>query len=365
MIMRTAALVMIGLGLAACAEAPATPAYAWALPAGIAPPPVPTDNPMTAAKVALGRHLFHDPRLSGNGTQACASCHAQAHAFAEPRATSIGSTGAPGRRNAPGLVNVGYRPSLTWADHTVTLLEHQARVPMFGDAPVELGLPDDGTLEARLAAEPAYAALFAEAFPDDATPITMAAVTRALACFQRTILGGRSRLDRFVAGDTTALTAAEQRGFARFTSPQLGCASCHAGPDLTTAGAQFFNTGLYDLDGAGAYPATDTGLAEVTGDPDHVGRFRVPSLRNVAVTAPYMHDGSVATLAEVLDTYARGGRLITDGPLAGDGATSPLRSPLVHGFALTADDRADVLAFLGALTDEALLVDPALGDPWD
>ena len=363
--MRIAAVVLIGLGLAGCAEPPAAPAYAWALPAGHAPPPVPDDNPMSAAKVELGRHLFHDPRLSGNGTQACASCHVQAHAFAEPRATSIGSTGAPGRRNAPGLVNVGYRPSLTWADHTVMLLEHQARVPMFGDAPVELGVPDEGTLEARLAAEPIYAALFAEAFPDEPAPLTVHNVTRALACFQRTILGSRSRFDQFVAGDTAALTAAERRGFARFTSPQLGCASCHAGPDFTTPGAQFFNTGLYDLDGAGAYPATDTGLAEVTGDPAHVGRFRVPSLRNVAVTAPYMHDGSVATLAEVLDIYARGGRLIPDGPLAGDGAASPRKSALVHAFALTADDRADVVAFLGALTDDALLTDPALADPWN
>lgn len=364
MTMRIAALVLIGLGLAGCAEAPAAPAYAWALPAGHSPPPVPDDNPMSAAKVELGRHLFHDPRLSGTGAQACASCHVQAHAFAEPRATSVGSTGATGRRNAPGLVDVGYRPSLTWADHTATLLEPQARVPMFGAAPVELGLPDEGTLEARLAAEPTYAALFAEAFPDEPTPLTVHNVTRALACFQRTILGGRSRFDRFVAGDTTALSAAEQRGFARFTSPQLGCASCHAGPDFTTPGAQFFNTGLYDLDGAGAYPTTDTGLAEVTGDPTHVGRFRVPSLRNVAVTAPYMHDGSVATLGEVLDIYARGGRLITDGPLAGDGATSPRKSPLVHAFALTAEDRADLVAFLGALTDEAVLADPALADPW-
>ncbi len=328
--MTTPTIALVLIALAGCADPPAAPGYAWALPAGLAPPPVPADNPMSAAKVELGRHLFHDARLSGNGTQACASCHLQAHAFAEPRATSVGSTDAPGRRNAMGLANVAYRASLTWADHTMTLLEHHARVPMFGDAPVELGLTDEAALVARLLAEPVYEVLFAEAFPADASPITVARVTDALASFQRTMVAGASRFDRLIAGDTAALTTAEQRGFARFSSPALGCTSCHAGFDYTTPGAQFFNTGLYDTDGAGAYPATDKGLAEVTGDPAHVGRFRVPSLRNVAVTAPYMHDGSVATLAEVLDIYARGGRLIVEGIHAGDGAESPLKSPHVR-----------------------------------
>lgn len=339
------ALVAIAL-VAGCTEPPPPAGFAWDLPARFPVPPVPADNPMSEAKVELGRHLFHDPRLSASGTQACASCHQQARAFTDGRATSIGSTGEHGRRNAQPLANVAYRSSLTWADPTVRALEAQALVPMFGTAPVELGLTADAApVLARLAADPVYQDLFTAAFPAEPAP-SIAGVTRALASFERTIISGRSRFD---AG---ALTAAEERGLALFASERLACRRCHGGFDFTTAvgdGLQFFNTGLY-LD----YP--DPGLAAITGDPAHDGWFRPPSLRNVAVTGPYMHDGSVATLEEVIDLYAAGGR--------GDGARHPGKSPLVHGFELTADERADLVAFLAALTDDALLADPTLADPW-
>ena len=233
------ALVVLGLlgllGVVACAEPPvAAPAWTWDLPGGLPAPRVPADNPMSAAKVELGRYLFYDRRLSGNGSQACASCHDQARAFADGRATSIGATGAHGRRNSLGLANVAYRSSLTWADPTARDLEAQARVPMFGTTPVELGLAPDGTaLLARLAAEPVYDALFPRAFPDDAAPLSIANVTRALASFERTILSGSSRFDR---GE---LTPAEQRGFALFASPSSAATSATAAstsrPRSTTA----------------------------------------------------------------------------------------------------------------------------------
>ena len=358
--MRALALILV---LAGCGtEAPTTVGdYAWSLPAGLPTPRVPADNPMSADKVELGRYLFYDTRLSRDGSQSCASCHAQSRAFTDGRTTPVGITGEAGRHNAMSLANVAYNSSNTWASHVVRL-EDQARLPMFGTAPVELGLAGtDSELLVRLAVEPIYTDLFARAFGDSG-PFTVDNVTRAIASFERTIISGRSRFDRFVAGDVTALAASEQRGLALFESPRLGCRQCHGGFNLASsydhaampAGGQvqLFNTGVYNVDGAGAYPASDRGLIEVTGDPRDMGRFRAPTLRNVAVTAPYFHDGSAATLDAVIDHYASGG------------VTSPLKSTMITGFTLTADERADVVTFLGALTDEALLADPALASPW-
>jgi cytochrome c peroxidase len=159
-----------------------------------------------------------------------------------------------------------------------------------------------------------------------------------------------------------------------FYSERLECHHCHGGFNFTEASvhagsafdaALFHNTGLYDLDGAGAYPAGNTGLYELTGEPADMGRFRAPTLRNVAVTAPYMHDGSVETLEEVIRIYEAGGRLIEDGPWAGDGRSSPLKSGLIPGFALTDDERADLVAFLESLTDARFLTDPRFADPYE
>lgn len=351
------ALVVFG----ACAEpAPPVDAYAWRLPPGMPTPRVPLDNPMTDDKVELGRYLFYDTRLSRDGSQSCASCHEQARAFTDGRTTPIGVTGEPGRHNAMSLVNVAYNASSTWAGHVVRL-EDQALLPMFGTHPVELGLAGaEGELLARLGDEPMYVDLFARAFPNAA--ITVDNVTRALAAFERTLISGRTRFDRFVSGEPTALDASEQRGLALFESERLGCRRCHGGFNLASAydhvdmpgGAQvqFFNTALYNVDGTGAYPAGDQGLIEITGDPRDMGRFRAPTLRNITLTAPYFHDGSAPTLDAVIDHYARGG------------VGSPLMSPLMTSFTLTAEERADLLAFLGALRDDTLLADPALASPW-
>ena len=324
------ALALIAV-LGACVDAPAPEPYAWDLPRDFQPPHVPADNPMTAEKVDLGRALFFDTQLSGNGTQACGSCHEPEHAFSDGRERAIGSTGAIGRRNSMALVNVAYNASQTWANPAVTELEQQALVPMFGTSPVELGLTEE-LLVARMRAH--YADDFARAFPDDADPISVSNTARAIASYERTLITASSRFDE------KTMTAQEQRGLALFESPRLGCTNCHGGFDFTVATGdriQMFNTGLYD-----PYPATDRGLADVTDLAADAGRFKPPTLRNIARTAPYMHDGSIATLSEVIDAYAAGGRA----------PTSPNRSPLVSGFSITPDEKADLLAFLGALTDE-------------
>lgn len=345
------------------------------LPKGFPRPFVPADQPITPERVELGRHLFYDPRLSRNGEQSCASCHDQARGFAEARETSVGSTGEAHFRNAPGLANVGYRPVFGWADPVTDALHEQALIPLFGEMPVELGnLGHEDALLARLGEEPRYVTLFAAAFPDDAAPITLHHLVVALAAFQRNLLSYRSPYDRYVyGGDEDALSASAERGLELFFGEDMECFHCHGGFDFSdstrtaaneTVETPFHNTGLYNVDGFGSYPEVDRGVMRVTGAGADMGRFRAPSLRNVMLTAPYFHDGSAATLDEVFDHYARGGRRILRGPNAGDGRESPFRDELVKGFVLTERDRADLRAFLEALTDEALLSDPRLADPW-
>lgn len=347
------------------------------LPPQFPVPRVPEENPVSAEKIALGRRLFYDVRLSGNGTQSCGSCHFQERAFAEPRATSIGSTGEVHPRNANALVNVAFNASLTWANPILTDLETQIRVPLFGETPIELGAgPADQEILARLAADPAYPPLFTAAFGDAFTgAVTWDQVVFALATFVRALVSADAPFDRYVYGDQTdALGPAELRGMELFFSERLECHHCHGGFNFTGSTVhadslvdpiRFHNTGLYDLDGAGAYPPPNTGVHEVTGRAEDMGRFRAPSLRNVAVTAPYMHDGSVETLDEVIRIYEAGGRNVETGPFAGDGRANPLKSGFVPGFTLTEDERADLLAFLRSLTDETFLTDPAFSDPFE
>lgn len=349
------------------------------LPAHFPKPVVPTDNPMTRAKVELGRHLFYDPRLSGNGQQSCSTCHLQAHAFTDGLATSVGSTGDVHPRNAQMLANTVYNASLNWANPQVLELETQHLTPITGTAPVELGLNDGNRAEvlARFAADARYQALFAAAFPGEPNPYTLDHIVRALASFSRTLLSYRAPIDRFMAGDNAALNDSAQRGMALFNSERLECNQCHGGfnfSDSTRVRGDerpvFHNTGLYNIlvssDGIGDnYPPDNQGLFDFTGDPGDRGFMRAPTLRNIALTAPYNHDGSTATLSDVLDNYARGGRLVlSPAARAGDGRTNNLRDGELHGFTLTETEKTDLLAFLESLTDTEFINDPKLADPF-
>ncbi len=347
-----AAAGLLLAGYAALAEPGDT---AWTAPAfpGLGPPPAPADNPTTEAKVTLGRFLFYDSRLSGPGYMSCGTCHQPALGFAEDRRQAIGITGERHPRNTPGLANVGYFPVLTWADPTATALETQSSTPLFGTHPVEMmAAPRRAEILLRFSTDGTYRRLFAAAFPEAPDAVDFEHIQMALAAFQRTLISADSPYDRHAADPMSgAMDAAAVRGMELFMSDRLGCAGCHAPPFFTDTA--YHNTGLYDEDGAGALPEGNQGIVEYTGDPADMGRFRTPSLRNVAVTGPYMHDGSVATLEEAVDHYAAGGR-----------AGSPLTDPLVTGFALDAGERADLVAFLEALTDETFLTNPAIQSPF-
>jgi cytochrome c peroxidase len=352
-------------------------AYRWELPPGFPTPRVPPDNPMSKEKVRLGRYLFYDQRLSVNGTQSCASCHRQDLAFTDGRATAIGATGQAHSRSAMSLVNVAYSSVLTWSDPNMRLLEKQALVPMLSDHPEELGLHgrEDSVL-AVFRADPMYQGLFPEAFPETAKdPITLGNVAKAIAAFERTIISARSPWDRFhYSGDAGAISESAKRGEVLYFSDVLaGCYRCHGGFNFsdatdyvgnTRAPAEFHNTGLYNLPGALSYPSPNLGIYAQTKRPADVGKFKTPTLRNVELTAPYMHDGSIKTLDEVLDHYVAGGRTIESGPLAGLGHDNPHKDPRVSGIHLTKQQRDDLLSFLRSLTDAEVIRDPRFSNPW-
>lgn len=347
--------------------------YLWDIEPPLPLPGVPSDNPMSAAKVKLGRYLFYDTRLSVNGTTACASCHIQALAFTDGKPQSIGATGELHPRSAMSLVNAGYASRLTWANNLLDRLEDQALTPLLGDNPVEMGMAGrERDIAALLSADTLYSELVPEAFPRDADPYSVLNVVRATSAFVRSIVSFESPYDRFLRGDTLALSESARRGMSLFFSERLECFHCHGGFNFTDSTTHananiervgYHNTGLYNVDGNGAYPENNTGLFDMTGNRRDMGRFKAPTLRNIAVTGPYMHDGSIATLDEVLDHYARGGRNVTAGESAGDGRLSPYKSEFIRGFELSPDERADVLAFLHALTDERALTEPRWSNP--
>jgi len=348
--------------------------WRWDLPPGFPEPRVPVENPMSAEKVLLGRHLFYDTRLSGNGTFACSNCHLQSRAFADPLPRGVGSTGDVHPRGAMALMNVAYASALTWGNPNMKTLEQQALVPMFGEDPVELGLAGkEAELLTRLGGDARYARMFRAAFPGDATPVSLVNITRAIASFERTLISGRSPYDRALHGDRAAMSAAAVRGEQLFFSERLECFHCHGGYNFTGTvdnvgkafpEVEFHNTGLYNLGGRGGFPKENPGLMEFTGRKEDEGKFKAPSLRNIALTAPYMHDGSIATLDGVIDHYAAGGRTIASGPHQGVGSENPNKSEFINGFELSPTERQDLLAFLHSLTDSAFVTDPRFADPW-
>jgi cytochrome c peroxidase len=371
----SAALVWLFTGTApAASEDTGKDTYDWKLPKGFPKPYVPPDNPMTAAKVELGRYLFYDTRMSVNGTESCATCHKQELAFTDGRPVGVGSTGEHHSRSAMSLVNVAYSAALTWSNPQMKFLEEQALTPMYGDHPIELGLKEGDAFLPALRADAKYQTLFARAFPDDKDRFTRRNVTRALASFERSIISGRSPYDRYhFDRDDTAIPAAAKHGEALFFSSPLSCFRCHGGFDFSGATVseanpnreiEFHNTGLYNVPGLLSYPAPNVGIYEYTKSKEDIGKFKAPTLRNIAVTAPYMHDGSIATLEAVLDHYAAGGRTIATGEHAGVGHDNPNKDPIIGGFTLSAEDRANLIAFLETLTDRELLNDPRFSNPW-
>ena len=293
---------------------------------------------MSEAKVALGRRLFFEPRLSVNGRYSCASCHDPARSFSDGRPLAIGATGETLPHNALALVNVAYNVSFGWTESRVRSLEAQMRKPMLSRHPIELGLAGrEARLCAALGADSQYSAAFAAAFPQKggleqhaAGPVTFDHVVKAIAAFERTLISGSSPFDRYVfGGEHGALSEEAKRGMALFFSPAIGCGQCHSG----------FNFAGNWRDAQGA-----TGRPSFANEGTSTQPMRVPTLRNIALTAPYMHDGRFATLSQVLEHYSDlGQQAQTRGPGHQDRRLP--RRPLAEG------ERTALSAFLESLTD--------------
>jgi cytochrome c peroxidase len=329
------------------------------LPAGFPPPDLPANNPLTETKIALGKRLFFDPSLSADGTVSCNSCHLQEKAFSDPRAFSLGVGGVSGdaperRRNALALFNLAWHQTLFWdgniedPDGTHDLLERQSSVPI--EAPHEMNSSFDLVID-RLYQDSSYVNHFYRAFGDSIRPLR---IQQALASFERTMISGGSKYDRFAASgfDSTVLTPSEYRGyqlyFAETGTQHAECFHCHGGFNFDDPTGAFRNNGLL------GYDYEDFGRALVTGTPGQpnnadYAKFKVPSLRNIEHTAPYLHDGSIQTLEEVLDRYIE---------VANEPATVT-RDPFIDNIVLSEQDKEDVIAFLKTLSDPDFLTDPA------
>lgn len=317
-----AAFATAVIALLTCATRVAAEDYEWRLPRGFPEPAVPVDNPMSAAKVALGQRLFSDTRLSSSGRHSCESCHSPALAFTDGLPRSLGVAGETLPLNAPTLLNVAYNPSLGWNDPGVRTLERQMSGPLFNEHPRELGLKGrEAEFERALAGDAAMAAAFEAAFPGESRAVTLPNVVRAIAAYERTLISRGSAFDRYVfGGEMTALDESQKRGLELF-SGRAGCAACHGG--INFAGP------WVDREVPDAEPAfADSGTG---------ASVRVPTLRNVARTAPYMHDGRFATLDEVLRHYESQARDSAD--------------PRLARAALTTEERDALRDFLGSLTD--------------
>lgn len=321
------------------------------LPAGTDMVPLPTDWPLTKQRVLLGRMMFHDPALSRDGTQSCASCHVQGDGFTDLRRFSIGIKGLPGTRQSMPLSNLAWHKNGFFWDGRAPRLREQALRPILD--PIEMNNTMAG-LEATLNASQTYRDQFTRAFESDT--ISYVEIGVALEQYMFTLISGNSKFDKVFRGETT-FTEQEERGrllfFREFdvTGKKKGaeCFHCHGGPNFTND--RYMNNGLDD-----DASFVDLGRALVTKRATDNAKFKTPSLRNIAVTPPYMHDGRFSTLEQVVDHYNGGAKQST--------TVDPLMQFLLNpGLKLTSDDKADLIAFLKTLTDQTFLTNPAYAKP--
>ena len=294
---------------------------------------VPDDNPMNDDKIALGKLLYFDKRLSQNMTIACASCHNPFHGFADPARVSTGVGGKTGTRNSPTVINRLFSADQFW-DGRAKDLEEQSHGPLTN--PLEMAMGSQGDVVARVKAVKGYAPLFRKAFGDDA--IDMPRIAKAISAYERTVVSGDSPYDRYQAGDKSALSASAVRGMELFNA-KANCVKCHAGFNFTDENYNNIGVGMNR-------PNPDLGRYAVTHKDEDRGKFKTPTLRNVAQTSPYMHDGSEATLLEVVEFYDRGG------------GANPNLSKEIKPLHLSGQEKQDLVAFLETLTGDVWNADP-------
>jgi cytochrome c peroxidase len=329
--------------VALSAGATATPsiidpgAWQWTLPRGFPTPAVPADNPMSEGKVWLGRRLFFETRLSITGTYSCATCHQPERAFTDGLRVSPGATGGTTANGAMALVNIAYNVSFGWTKSHVRSLEAQMLEPLLNEHPVEMGLKGrEREVAAFLSADPQYHREFAMAFPSSGGNATFDLMVKAIAAFERTLISGQSPFDHYVfQGRHDALSNQARHGMTLFYSDRLGCAACHSGFN--------FSGNWRDAQGVTGEPSLASNGTSAT-------PLRIPTLRNISLTAPYMHDGRFSTLGAVIAHYEQAGRPPGHAP-------AEKSEPRLRSFVLDASERAALLAFLDSLTDRQFVAE--------
>ncbi len=317
--MRISLSTLLIVGLAWNSVAQADEAASLSLPRGLAPLKIPADNPQTPAKVELGKQLYFEPRLSRDNTVSCASCHDPAKGWSNGEAFATGVRGQKGGRSAPSVLNSAYYPLQFWDGRAVGL-EGQALGPI--QNPIEMDLTLDEAVK-RLNDIPGYKQQFQAVFGTSATPD---AIAKAIAAFERTVLSGDAPFDRFVAGDKSALSEAAQRGYKVFFN-RAHCSACHVGPNLSDNGFHNLGVGINDKE-------PDVGRLTVSKQLGDRGAFKTPTLREIARSAPYMHDGRLKTLEDVVEYYSRGG------------TPNPQLDEEIYPLNLTAAEKSDLVVFL-------------------
>jgi cytochrome c peroxidase len=320
-------------------------------------------------KLELGRYLFFDRRLSVNNTRSCATCHNPQFAFTDGYKRSLGVYADLHQRNTEPLFNLSYLKYFTAADSTLHSPLQQMDNPLFNNHPAEMGVKgNEEKILKKIETDENYKQLFAKT----KTEISWRNIKTFISLFINSLKSANSPYDKFKRGDSTALTISQKKGLQLFFSAELKCASCHGGFNFSTPSitdgkgdtAFYFNTGLYNTDGKGAYPDYDEGLYQLTKSKMDMGKFRVPSLRNLAFTAPYFHDGSAAFLTEVIDNYAGGGREIEQGIYKGDGRENLYKHAFISGFSISEADKINLISFLQSLSDSGFINNPAYQNPF-
>lgn len=316
-------------------------------------------------KAEIGRRLFFDPILSPGRKKSCSSCHNPEFAFTDGYRRSFGLETERVKRNSPTLINVSEYRFFNLANSDLHTIESQILHPLFINTPFEMGtaLDKNGILQ-QLLKDELYGSFLQKAYPDiPLETIGWEEIIECLAEYVKKLRSYDSPYDCFIStGDSSYMSPEALRGMQIFYSKKTQCSQCHNGINFSIAATEkaseqnsFANTGLYNIAGEKGYPSLDKGIYNLSKNAGDDGRFRIPTLRNLAFTAPYYHDGSAATLSEVIDNYARGGRNYPYGAIAGDGSCHPAKHPLISGFKLNETEKQALAAFLLSLSDSTVI----------
>ncbi len=329
-----------------------------------------TQKEMEQNQIELGRHLFYDRRLSVNNTRACATCHNPNFAFTDGYKRSLGAYADLHQRNTQPLFNLKYLKTYTAADSSIYTTLQQMEKPLFNTHNIEMGASGHETeILGRINNDKKYKLLFANAGYEN----NWQNIKLAISQFEESIISFDSPYDKFIAGDTNAISLSAKNGMKLFFSASTNCNLCHGGKNFssptvktnTENNLQYFNIGLYNLNGKSDYPDYDKGLLEHTKVKEDMGKYRVPTLRNLAFTAPYFHDGSAATLLDVVEHYAAGGRKIEDGIYKGEGSKNNYKHNLIKGFTINTNEKLDIIAFLMSISDSSFIKNKKYQNPFE